>query len=547
MVMDNSARKAGMPQDQLDPMKSGTMATHKVIEAPFLKGEKIAGRYVVDRVLAEGGMGIVLAARHLELDEMVAIKFLKPEFARQQDIIGRFAREAKAAARIKSEYIATVLDVGVINDRGPYIVMEYLEGEDLETVLATEGKLPVERSIELVLQACEALAAAHANGIIHRDIKPENLFLVKREKGLPIIKVLDFGVSKTALTGNMFGGAIDVAKTQSLLGSPLYMSPEQLRGKIDVDYTADIWSMGAMLYELLTGRAPFEGSSITEVCASVLETVPKEIPTLVPDVPSELALVVMKCLEKEPTRRYQSIAELAVALAPFGPKRARMCVERAIAVSKSAGLLASGFENPNSVPPPPMSLRDEQAAEAAAQARAARNGEQDDDQDDAPQAASPAKRALVLAALFALGAGGMLAAKTMLSKPAETPVATTPTVAAQPAAAQPPAAAVITAQPTPAAVAPVQPPGQPAVVETTPNRAGAGLPNAAVGGRNPARPGFAAAPGAGGGALRAAANTGAASAAQPAAVTAPPPVTAAPATTPSPTTNPTRSAIDDRK
>lgn len=539
--MDHSARKAaGMPPvDSLDPMKSGTMATHKVIEAPFLKGEKIAGRYVVDRVLAEGGMGIVLAARHLELDEMVAIKFLKPEFARQQDIIGRFAREAKAAARIKSEYIATVLDVGVINDRGPYIVMEYLEGEDLETVIATEGKLPVERSIELVLQACEALAAAHANGIIHRDIKPENLFLVKREKGLPIIKVLDFGVSKTALTGNMFGGQISVAKTQSLLGSPLYMSPEQLRGKIDVDATADIWSIGAMTYELLTGRPPFSGTSVTEVCASVLETIPQDIPSLAPDTPQELEAVVFKCLEKDPTKRYQSIAELAVALAPFGPKRSRQCVERAIAVSKGANLLPSTFQNPNSVPPPAMTAGRTTLSENTSP-RAVQESDPGDDSEIRPPSNPAARRALLAAALFALGAGGMLGAKHLLTKPepVAAPAPTAPAAAAAPAAATTTATATTTA-----AAAPVEP----AVTTTTATRQGAAVPAGMAAARQP-RAGL---PGAQPGALP---RTGGAAAAapptttQPAVAAAPPaPAPAEPPSKPTPTTNPTRSAIDDRK
>lgn len=323
-----------------------------ISDAPFSVGEEIADRYVVERAIAEGGMGLVFAARHRDLDELVAIKFLKPEFARQSEIIGRFAREAKASTKIKSEYVAKVLDVGVSQTRGPYIVMEYLEGEDLSDRLAREGRLPYERAVELILQACEALAAAHALNIIHRDIKPENLFLVKNESDVPTLKLLDFGVSKTALTGKIFGNDISVAKTQSLLGTPLYMSPEQLRGKFDIEPSAEVWSIGAVLYELITGEAPFTGTSVTEVCASVLETVPRSPSERVPGVPIELTAVIMKCLEKQAANRYHTVAELAVALQPFGPKRARMCVERAIAAAKAANQVSQTLQSHASLAPP---------------------------------------------------------------------------------------------------------------------------------------------------------------------------------------------------
>lgn len=323
-----------------------------ISDAPFIIGEEIAGRYAIERAIAEGGMGLVFAARHADLDELVAIKFLKPEFARQPEIIGRFAREAKACTKIKSEYVAKVLDVGVNPTRGPYIVMEYLEGEDLSELLARDGKLPPERAVELILQCCEALAQAHALGIIHRDIKPENLFVVKNESAVPTLKVLDFGVSKTALTGKIFGNELSVAKTQSLLGTPLYMSPEQLRGKIDIDPDSEVWAVGAVLYELVTGEAPFTGNTVTEVCASVLETIPRPPIERAPQVMPELQAVIMKCLEKTPTNRYKTIAELAVALQPFGPKRSRMAVERAIEAAKAAGQVASTLTSVPSMAPP---------------------------------------------------------------------------------------------------------------------------------------------------------------------------------------------------
>jgi eukaryotic-like serine/threonine-protein kinase len=323
---------------------------------PITPGELLAGRYRLERVLAEGGMGIIVAAKHLELDETVAIKFLKSEFAANPEIVGRFAREAKAAASIKCQYSATVHDVGTSSEHGPFIVMEHLDGRDLETILSEDGRLPVARATELVMQAGEAIATAHAHNIVHRDIKPANLFLVRTPSDeVPIIKVLDFGVSKTALTGNVFGGTISLVKTQSLVGSPIYMPPEQIRGH-EVSFQSDIWSLGAVLYELVTGRTAFTGNSITELCAAVLETNPIPITDNVPEVPAGLADAIMRCLEKDPRARWQSVAELIAALAPFAPKRARVCVERAIAVSKQAGLVPLHFAAPLTVPPPSMSL-----------------------------------------------------------------------------------------------------------------------------------------------------------------------------------------------
>ncbi len=353
--MDKDGQQSPSFAPDSEPVRSGSMPVMRLAGTPFAPGEVVGGRYRIERIVAEGGMGVIVAAHHLELEEKVAIKFLKEEFASRPEIVGRFAREAKAAARIKCEYTPTVFDVGISQERGPYIVMEYLEGEDLELVLDTSGRLPFARATELIMQACEAIAVAHANGVIHRDIKPANLFLVRGDQNMPVVKVLDFGVSKTALTGNMFGGAISLVKTQTLVGSPIYMSPEQIRGKEEIGFTADVWSLGAVLYELVTGVTAFNGSSITELCASVLESEPAPITDRVPDVPAGLAETVMRCLEKNAKERFQSVAELVVALAPYAPKRARMIVDRAIAVSKSAGLVPASFSAPTTLAPPPFS------------------------------------------------------------------------------------------------------------------------------------------------------------------------------------------------
>ena len=324
-----------------------------VLTTPFQSGEIIGGRYRIDRVIAEGGMAVIVAATHIELDETVAIKFLKHSFAVNPEIVGRFAREAKAAARIKSECTAAVHDVGISPERGPYIVMEFLEGEDFQRILEREGALPFPRAAELVVQGCVAIALAHANAIIHRDIKPANLFLLRGEHGSPRVKVLDFGVSKGKLSVTTFGGAAALVSTQSIVGSPAYMAPEQLRGASDVDVTADIWSLGAVLYQLITGRIPFEANTVTDLYAKMLEAPPTPPIDLVPDVPPGLSEAIMRCFALAKADRWQSVAAFVVAIGPYAPRRARAAVDRIVAVSKGAGLLEPGAtpRAPTSAPP----------------------------------------------------------------------------------------------------------------------------------------------------------------------------------------------------
>jgi serine/threonine-protein kinase len=311
-------------------------------EAPV--GSVIAGKYRVERVLGAGAMGIVLAARHLELDELVAIKFIRRAMHTLPDVVGRFAREAKACARLQSDHIAKVLDVGISPSIGPYIVMEYLQGKDLARLLRESGPQPVRRAAEYIMQACEALALAHATGITHRDIKPENLFLTRRGE-LEIIKVLDFGISKTTLVGGVFGGQVKLTQTSSLMGTPLYMSPEQIRATHEVDHRTDIWSLGVVLFELLTGRTAFPGETVTQVCALVLEAKTPRLGDHCQGAPAELDHVIERCLMKDPKDRYQSAAALAQALLPFAPSRARLHAERANSV-------LSGTVNPTSSEPP---------------------------------------------------------------------------------------------------------------------------------------------------------------------------------------------------
>ncbi|HEX4352856.1 MAG TPA: serine/threonine-protein kinase, partial [Polyangiales bacterium] len=243
---------------------------------PVVIGDVIAGKYVVERVIGEGGMGVVLAARHLELDQRVAIKFLLPEIAETGMAAERFRREARAAARIRGQHVCRVLDVGTLETGIPFMVMEYLEGRDLASELEDRGRMPVEEAVGYVLQACEALAEAHANGVIHRDLKPANLFLEACADGSRRLKVLDFGVSKSLIEGTA-GRQAALTKTSSLVGSPLYMSPEQLDSARDVDARTDIWALGVVLYELIAGHTPFNGDTIPQLVTAVLHDPPRAL------------------------------------------------------------------------------------------------------------------------------------------------------------------------------------------------------------------------------------------------------------------------------
>ncbi len=286
-------------------------------------GTVVAGKYRVERTLAEGGMGLVVAATHLHLEQRVALKFLRGEVTSLQwDALARFSREAKAVAQLRSEHVAHVLDAGVTDEGTPYMVMEYLEGRSLAGALQIDGPLDVASATEFAIQACEGLAEAHAHGIVHRDIKPYNLFLTERSPGRSAIKIVDFGISKFAFSDNVTTGVI--------VGSPCYMSPEQLRSTASVDHRSDIWSLGATLYELLAGRAAFDASqTLPELVTSILDGATPNLRECRPDAPPGLAAIVERCLAKDREARFQSAGDVAMALLPFAPPRAHVPAERA--------------------------------------------------------------------------------------------------------------------------------------------------------------------------------------------------------------------------
>ncbi|HWA77755.1 MAG TPA: serine/threonine-protein kinase [Polyangiaceae bacterium] len=298
-------------------------------------GEVLAGKYRIERVLGQGGMGVVVAATHLQLDERVALKFLLPEALANPEIVARFAREARAAVKIKSEHVARVTDVGTLETGSPYMVMEYLHGSDLGGLVHERGQLPIEDAVDFILQASEAIAEAHALGIIHRDLKPANLFHTRRADGSACIKVLDFGISKVTGLANS-GSDLSMTRTSTVMGSPLYMSPEQMASSRDVDVRTDIWALGVILYELLAGQVPFVADTMPQLCAMILQQPPPPLRNRRPDAPEGLQNVISRCLEKDPARRYANMGAFAGALLPYASRSGRTSVERVTRLINSA-------------------------------------------------------------------------------------------------------------------------------------------------------------------------------------------------------------------
>ncbi|WP_437496620.1 serine/threonine-protein kinase [Sorangium sp. So ce1099] len=301
-------------------------------------GELIAAKYRVERVVAIGGMGVVLAARNEDLDQKVAIKILRQDALANQEAVARFLREARTAARLQGEHVARVFDVGTTETGVPFMVMEFLSGLDLQQVIDTHGPLPIQDAVDYVLQALEAVAEAHAAGVVHRDIKPSNLFLAEHADGTRHIKVLDFGISK--------GQGLDspaepgLTSTKQVMGSPGYMSPEQMMAPRTVDGRADVWSFGVLLYTLVTGEPPFQGETVAAVMANILHQPVPRLRDRRSDAPAMLERIVARCLERDVSARYGNVAKLAQALEPLGSSFAKLSTSRiqsAIGAASPAG------------------------------------------------------------------------------------------------------------------------------------------------------------------------------------------------------------------
>jgi serine/threonine-protein kinase len=438
-------------------------------------GAVLVGRYRVERVIGQGGMGVVVKAMHLQLNQPVAMKFLLPEVLGNQQVVQRFLREAQAAVRLKSEHVARVIDVGSLESGAPYMVLEYLEGADLSNF--PRSQLTVGGVIDLVLQACEALAEAHSLGIVHRDIKPANFFITRGSDGAPLLKVLDFGISKSPLAGS------NLTATQSVMGTPAYMSPEQMRSSRDVDHRTDIWALGVVLYELLQGMPPYGGDTFSSM---VIKVVNDPLPRLTVALPADLDAVVYRCLEKDPARRFQNVAELAQALAKYAQSdtQAAISVQRTRSIIGLEARRSSVESGPGGRAIPPSTLSGAAGARTSppgssrrwpilaglvvlvavvAVAVVASNGGGQKAAGPGPAAASPSAAAPAPPA----------AAPT--APPAATPPAPSAVVAAPAPAAQPPAAQPPAAQPP---AAPATPPSAPATATAQPAAQPSGTPAA---------------------------------------------------------------------
>jgi serine/threonine protein kinase len=428
--------------------------------SPVALGQVIAGKYQVQGVLGEGGMGVVVSAWHLGLEQRVAIKLLLSHM-RQSDssALERFQREARAAARIQSEHVCRVLDTGHLEDGTPFLVMEYLEGADLSDELVRRGRFEPGEAVRYVREACVALTSAHQAGVIHRDLKPANLFLVQRTDGVRMIKVLDFGVSKS--TSSSGAPNLTLTKTSSMVGSPIYMSPEQLNSSKDVDARTDIWALGVILYELIAGRTPFYGESIAQLVNAVLNTEPEPLASLNIDLPAGLEQVMRKALSKSRDQRYGSARELYNALGPFAGERSG-----ASSGSQSQRPIAATRSMSMSDPPP-------RPSPSAPTPRASVN----------PARAARYRTALLVVALVALAGVAALLSRRGAERDAAEANGVSP-----PAAVLPPSASAPPAQPAPPPSLPAAaPPPQSAAagadaqaLTPSPDSAGAGASSASA-------------------------------------------------------------------
>jgi serine/threonine protein kinase len=318
-------------------------------------GDVLVGKYRLERVVGEGGMGTVFAAHHEVLDQTVAVKILAPELAQSREIAERFLQEARAAAKLQSEHVARVMDAGISETGLTFIVMECLDGYDLGELMKIGGPpLPTEEVVDYALEALEGLAHAHRAGIIHRDIKPGNLFLATRTGGPSVIKLLDFGISK-ATTGRVGKEFRTLTGGHQIIGSPGYMSPEQVRDPSTVDGRSDLWSLGIVMYELLTGKPAFSGQGPMKIFSSILENALAPLRSVREDVPEGLESVIARCTQRDRGKRYRDVAELARALAPYGSARSAPLVER-------IETLMQGIAKPKVDTLAPASSREEQLA-----------------------------------------------------------------------------------------------------------------------------------------------------------------------------------------
>ncbi|HKQ68657.1 MAG TPA: serine/threonine-protein kinase, partial [Polyangiaceae bacterium] len=289
------------------------MSTAQTNHPPeVVPGQIVGAKWRVGELIGRGGMGAVYEGQNVSIGKRVALKFIDAEFARQPEVASRFQREAEAASLVESAHIVHIFDSGTTDDGIPYIVMELLRGEDLRARLSRLGRLPKEEAVHVVAQTLRGLHRAHEAGIVHRDLKPDNIFLVDRDDDPLFAKIVDFGISKiTRRPGQV--GAGTLTRQGVVLGTPFYMSPEQAQALPDLDLRTDLWSIGAILYECLAGRAPHLGDSYEQIIISICTTNALDVRTLEPSIPEALATLVRRALARDKTQRFQSAKEMLEA------------------------------------------------------------------------------------------------------------------------------------------------------------------------------------------------------------------------------------------
>lgn len=288
--------------------------TQQVVGAwlPVAEGETIAGKYRVEKVLGSGGMGVVMAAWHLQLNQRVALKFMQPGLAADGQSAMRFQREARAAARLQTMHVGKVLDLDSLPSGTPFVVMEFLDGEGLDRRLAREKTIPVPAALEWVRQGLTALAEAHAAGIVHRDVKPGNLFLARRPDGTELVKVLDFGIAKSIDPEIEHG--LSSTSSRLMLGSPPYMPPEQFTPGSAIDARADVWAMGVVLYQLVSGRLPFDSENLVDVMYAIRHKPHRPLIEVAPFAPAAVIAIVDRCLTKDQSARFADALAMGKAI-----------------------------------------------------------------------------------------------------------------------------------------------------------------------------------------------------------------------------------------
>ena len=411
------------------------------MDNPVKEGDIIDDRYRVERVIGTGGMAVVVAAIDLQVPERVAIKFLFRKAAKVTEILLRFEREQEVIQRLQGEHIARMLAGGVYKN-APYMVMEYLQGRDLADVLRVQGPLPSATACEYILQTCEAVAEAHALDIVHRDLKPGNLFLTHRQDGSSCIKVLDFGIAKI-IDPDRSPEESSLTQAQTVMGSPFYMSPEQMLSSKDVDAATDIWALGVIAFELLTGKLPFGSGSAEQLCMRVLNEDPAMVRELNADCPEGLDQAIHRCLQRMPKNRHPNVGELAASIAPFAPPHARAALPRIFHILDFPGEVPASTETDQEI----VAVRDPEEPPEAPTVYLSK-----------PRPAGK-KHALLIA--FGVGMLALGFAGGMFMRGGNRQIAPAP-----PATATPPAAAVLTAEPRPST--PAEEPEEDLVVPEAP-------------------------------------------------------------------------------